>query len=338
MSNYISNSLTNLLDLFSSHPHKPSVLKGDVKIEEMVEHVIDVVDPRIRVIGGYKKKLLQPLSQTWDYLTDVANLIPGGVTLSSESYSNDPRTKAVFNTKAVVQQLLDTVNPLLHENESGTKSTPTQVYMMLCMEKKESSFLGTELEGDIIKRDVLRTRVTFSNRKFLSAGYSEESAKLGFKQCALEGLLNKAHDLVMYSHDGEKELIERKRQLHQQLHSTHEQQGTEHSTLFSRNDYLMNAPPELIEIERQLREIRINAASPDHHLFQTIEVLSHPEEYVKMKAQSVVLNNLGVKLSGSEAENGINIEYAEVEIENELKRVTMIVDCSVDEIFPSKVH
>lgn len=303
----------------------------------MVEHVVDVVDPRIRVISRYAQKLSQPLLLTWDYLNEVANVIPGGVVLNRTTFSNDPRQKLIFDSQGVIQQLLDSLPQLLHEQEDKSKGNE-RVHMLLCMDKSEHNFLGSELVGDIIKRDVLQTKVSFLNRKILSAGYAEEDAKLGFKKCALEGLLHKAHTLVLQSRNEQKQLIERKKQLHRQLHAVHDAKYRPHSSIFTRNDHLMDASPELLEIERQLADLRFKSESPDQHLLQTIEVLSHPEQYLKMEKQAIRLSNLGIKLSGENAENGLTVEYAEVEIEQSLKRITMIVECAVEEIFSQHVH
>ena len=290
MGNYISNSLTNLLELFTSHSHKPSVIKSSADITQMVEHVVDVVDPKIRVIGRYAQKLSQPLSHTWDYLNDIANLIPGDVSLSKATFANDPRMKLIFDSQGVIKTLLDTVSSLIQHPVNDNNKSSTVVYMLLCMEKTERNFLGSELAGNIIKRDVLQTKVTFTNRKFLSAGYAEDDAKLGFMKCALEGLLHKAHSLVIESRNEQKQLIERKRQIRQQLNTSHAHVPKEHSNIFTRNDYLLDAPPELQDIERQLAELRIKSESPDHHLGQIIEVLNRPEQYIKMEKQTLLLN------------------------------------------------
>lgn len=320
MGNYISNSLVNLLELFTSHTHKPGALKDAADLTQMVEHVVDVVDPRIRVIGRYAQKLSQPLSRTWDYLTEMANLIPGGVTINRENFTSDPRMKLIFDNQTELQQLLESASPLLHHHTNKKTQTSSDVFMLLCMEKRERNFLGTELEGDIIKRDVMQTSVTFSNRKFLSAGYNEEDAKLGFKKCTLDGLLHKAHGLIMQSHNEQKQLIARKNQLHKQ------------------HDRLADTHPELQDIKRQLTEVRIKSESPDHRLSQILEVLNHPEQYLKMETHSMRLSNLGIKLPDDAMENGFNIKYAEVEIEQSLKRAIMIVNCSADEIISRRVH
>ena len=320
MGNYISNSLVNLLELFTSHTHKPGALKGFADITQLVEHVVDVVDPRIRVIGRYTQKLSQPLSHTWDYLTEIANVIPDGVTINSANFSSDTRMKLIFDNQSEIQRLLNTVSPLIHHHASQKNQASANIFMLLCMEKRERNFLGTELEGDILKRDVMQTAVTFTNRKFLSAGYNEEDAKLGFKNCALDGLLNKAHGLITNSRNEQKQLIARKKLLHKQ----HNHQVGEH--------------PELRDIERQLTEIRIKSESPDHHLSQILEVLHNPEHYIKMETHSMTLSNLGIKLANDAAEKGFNIDYAEVEIEQSLKRAIMIVNCSAKQIFSHNVH
>ena len=303
---------------------------------QMVEHVVDVIDPKIRVIGRYAQKLNQPVSQTWDYLNDMANIIPGGVVLNRAQFSSDPRQKLIFDSQGVIQQLLDSLPQLMHEKVSDHSTR--RVYMLLCMDKSEHNFLGTELAGDIIKRDVMQTKVSFVNRKILSAGYTVDDAKLGFKNCALEGLLHKAHSIVLDSRNEQKQLIERKRQLHQELHTLHDAKYRPHSSIFSRNDHLIDASPELLDIERQLAELRIKSESPDQHLSQTIEVLTHPEQYLKMEKHSMHVNNLGIKLSSDNAENRFTIDYAEIEIEQSFKRTTMIVDCAAEEIFSQNIH
>jgi len=336
MGNSLANTLNNFLDLFNAHTHKPRALKGPKDLPQLIEHIVDITDPRIRVISRYAQKLNQPLSHTWDYLNSMADMIPGGIVLDRGHFTSDPRLKLIFDSQGIIQQLLDDLPLLINEKLTSNKSDP--IRMLLCMEKQEHNFLGSELVGDIIKRDVLQTKVSFLNRKILSAGINEDDVRLGFKNCALEGLLHKAHNLVLQSRNELRRLIERKKQLHQQLHTAPEFRYRPSSSIFSRNEHLVSAHPELQDIERQLAEIRIKSESPDEHLLRTIEVLNHPEQYLQMEKHSMRLNNLGVKLAGNSSENGFTIDYAEVEIENSFKRIAMIVDCAAEDVFPQRVH
>ena len=110
------------------------------------------------------------------------------------------------------------------------------------------------------------------------------------------------------------------------------------NSLFSHKGRLTDAHPELVNIERQLTEIRLKSESPSHHLSQIIETLMHPDQHLKMEQQSLTLNKLGIKLQGNTEEKGFKLEYADVEIEQSLKRTAMLVSCSTKDIFSRKLH
>jgi hypothetical protein len=336
MGNSLVNTLSNFLDLFNAHTHKPSALKGPKDMPQLIEHIVDVTDPKIRVISRYTQKLDQPLSHTWNYLNSMADMIPGGVTLNRVQFASNPILKLIFNSQSTVDQLLADVVNLADDNEDSNQSE--HMYLLLCMEKHEHNFLGSELAGDIIKRDVLQTKVSFQNHKILSAGFNEEDAKLGFKHCALEGLLHKAHELLLQSSDELKPLVERKKQLHQQLRTTHGNGQQANGGSFTRNKALAGAHPELQDIERQIREFRIKSESPDEHLFKVIDVLKHPDRYLRMEKHSMRLNKMGIKLPGGHTEKEFTINYTEMEIVSSIKRIALIAECPTQDVFPQRVH
>lgn len=305
---------------------------------ELIEHIVDVIDPKIRVINRYTQKLAPPLSHTWSYLNDMAGMIPGGPSLNRANFANNPMLKLIFKSPRELDQLLDNLPDLTDDSADLNKSE--KVYLLLCMEKQEHNFFGSELAGEIIIRDVLQTKVNFVNHKILSAGFSEEDAKLGFEKCALEGLLHKAHELLLQSRDDLKLLVERKKQLHQQLRTIAQdsEQNTNSGIVSRKNSSVASSHPELINIERQIRDIRIKSESPDEHLLKIIEVLKHPDHYLRMQRNSMRLNNMGIKLSGGTTEKEITIEYSEVEIVNSLKRIALIAECPARNIFPQLVH
>ncbi|MGD8558640.1 MAG: hypothetical protein PVH04_03175, partial [Gammaproteobacteria bacterium] len=102
--------------------------------------------------------------------------------------------------------------------------------------------------------------------------------------------------------------------------------------------HLFDTHPELQEIERKLRELRNETASPDFHLEQAVKVLSHPDQYLKVDNQQIAVNKFGVKQSKANANNAVIIDYADIEIENELKRTSVIASCPLQEIFPVQAH
>jgi len=327
MRNYVSNRLSDLLAFFIPAINKNKPPNKNIDMTPLIEHVVDMVDPRIRVIGRYAKKLTPPLAHTWNYLENVADTIPQGITLNrTTGSSTDPRIKLIIDSHKQIRQLLDTAKPLIQNPLHNKSNRPDPVYLLLCMEKKEHNFLGTELAGEIIKRDVMKTRVTFINHRFLSAGYTTETAKLGFIKCALDGLLHKTHELIITSRGEHQQLIERKNQLRQQLHSKHTPSLPPVVNLFSTHNTPDATSPELRDIEQQLTKIRHQSESPEHHLLKIIETLHHPEHYLTVRKQSILMNNLGIKLYDEAIDNSVRIEYAEVGIEQALKHITLIIE------------
>ncbi len=170
MGNHLQNSLTNLIELFTSHSNRQGVIKGDLDPTQMAEHVVDLVDPKIRVINRYVQKLIPPVTHAWDYLSDVAVDIPGGDVFSKSAFINDPRTRLIVGSQEEMSSLLNSANQLLEHKPVQTCDSQTDMYFLLCMEIKEHNFFGAELSGEIIKREVQQTSVKFINRKILSAG------------------------------------------------------------------------------------------------------------------------------------------------------------------------
>lgn len=338
MANSIYHSLTDLIGLFTAHAHKPAVMSQDLDVSQLVNHVVEAVDPKMRVMAKYAQKLTGPVSHTWEYLDHVANNIPAGLVLDKSDFRIDPRLRLLFESELSMQQLFNSAMPLISTNDNTTQQKRDRAYMLLCMEKREHGFLGADLAGDIIRREVKQISVTFSNHKILSAGYDEESAKRGFKSCAFEGILQKIRSIIQLPYQEYKNLIERKIQLHHQLNVSHDSSPVALDGFINHNDYSTSSHPELVEIEKQLAATRMKIESPEQHLTTVVDVLNHPEQYLKVDKQTMILSNMGIKLDQIAADGGVVIEFAEVEIEQSLKRIAMIVSSNSDEIYQPLIH
>jgi hypothetical protein len=338
MNSYVPHSLTNLVEFFTDRTHKQSALKGDFDLDQMTEHAVDAIDPKVRVVNRYGHKLQAPISHTWDYLTQIADLIPVDIVIGKSAYANDARVRILFESPGALQTLLQSVKPLMELSEIKLDSRPPHIYMLLCMEMKEHHFLGADLSGEIIRREVQKTSVGFAQQKVLSAGYDVSKAKLGFKKCAFDGLIHKVHSIILQSNDEYRELIQRKMTL---LHQSPDRKNVSalHNSFIDafaeqRHYGGTGGSAELKEVERRLAEIRTKSASPDQHLLQAIEVFNHPERYLKIDKQTITVNRFGIKLGAGSTDSGVNLDYADVEIENELKRIAIIASCPCEEIFP----
>jgi hypothetical protein len=65
-------------------------------IHEAIERVIDQVDPRLRGLSGYRRKLQDGVAAALDHSAELARRIPGPVTLNRETWAQDPLLNAMF--------------------------------------------------------------------------------------------------------------------------------------------------------------------------------------------------------------------------------------------------
>lgn len=317
--------LTCLMDYMRSKSRYKASFWPRSEIAEVVEMVVDVVDPKIRILSRYNKRLRNSVETTWKYLDTLASYLPASMHISRKSFSIDPAVRVLFEN---VESMLR----LLNESEKLTgfftdHPNAEKAHVFLSMDKNERTFLGVELDGEMLKRDVMQTAVTFTDHHLLSPALSEQDAKEGIKCLGFVGLLHKINQLITQCHYDVKKLEETKQGITSEirnLKSTSKNAGDDEA--FARAS-LEKLHDQLQEVEHDLVQARMKTDSPDRHVQFIVDVLGEPEEYLKVEEKSLSVNNLGIK-----TEQAHVIEYAEVEIEQLFKRVAMIVSFDRDDL------
>lgn len=317
MENASQIKLTCFMERFRDKHHERGFFWHGPQIAEVVEMVVEAVDPKIRAVSRYNKQLRTPVEKAWNYLDSLIDQIPGQMRISKRRYSIDPRVRVIFDS---VGDMLKTfqespaVTEFFHSNEEAEDS-----YVLLSMEKKEHTFLGMELAGEMLKRDVLQTSVSFSNHHLMTPSTTELGAKEGIKCYAFEGLLHKARQLILDSHRKTRQLEETKQQVTREL-----RQAKSSAASVQESASVERLEKQLHDVERELVEARMETGSPNRHLQIIIDVLSDPKNYINIKHELLSLSNLGIKLEGEAAKHAHVIEIAEIEIAKTLKRSAMV--------------
>ncbi|WP_455210197.1 hypothetical protein [Kaarinaea lacus] len=317
--------LTCLMDYMRSKSgYKVSFWRRS-EIAEAVEMVIDVVDPKIRVLSRYNKRLRNAVDITWKYLDTLTNYLPPATHISRKSFSIDPSVRVLFENVESMLRLLNDSEKLT--GFFAAHPNMDTAYVFLSMEKNERKFLGMELDGDTLKREVVQTAVTFTGHHLLSPALSEQDAKDGVKCLGFVGLLNKVNQVIMQSHYDVKKLEETKQDITAKIRNLKtSSKNTEDDDLLATAS-LEKLHNQLREVERDLLQARSETDSPDRHMQVIMDVLCEPEKYLKIEQKSLSVNNLGIKSDQAHV-----IEFAELEIEGLFKRVAKIVSFHRDDL------
>ena len=322
--NHFVESAMQLLGLGAQQPppRKGKKLSG-TELAKITEQVVDSVDPKIRIIPRYEKKLRAPLSTALAYLDELVEQIPAPLIIAAPNPAIDPRLHLFFPNAQDMHMLFRSTPELMDLQYDLRRQGKTHSYVLLCMEKTEQTVFGMELHGSILKRDVRQSLVKFNNHLLLSPGATAAQAREGFRQCAFDGLLRKALEKIVMLNYKHKQLIKQRGELYKEHHLHKHSYVNENFFLANHEtDYL---PPDIKEVEQQLSDIKSQIASPQKHLDITTDILSRPEDFLTAVTSSFTLNRLGIKLSAGSEEPGYRIDGAELSIEDNIKRFAVIL-------------
>ena len=322
MMHFLDNRFSGLRDAIDRNK-KEKTLRRDqtAAILNTVEHVVDDTDSKIRLVPGYKKKLQHVVLSSLEFADDLVNQIPGAIEVSRHTFSSDPYVNAFFTNVTDLQSVFSHSSEVqdymeeLHDDEACCCA-------LLCMHRAEKTVLGIELSGNMMKKDVQQTAVSFSDHRIYSPAPSEPEARQGLKSCLFQGLVTNALERIVQLRLASHRLQSRHQMLHARLR--HDQQKARELAQDTRA--AVNLLRRIEETRQQLGEtekkmINSSLLTPQVMLEQVIDVFSKPEDFVRMRKLPLRLNKMGIKISNDSTQPANELELTEALIGSESPRV-----------------
>ena len=285
-------------------------------IERAIDIIIEQTDPRLRFVSGYHRKLRKPVVRSLVYTSDLVKRIPGPFEISRRTYGSDPQVNALFGSA-------DDIGVLFARNkmlQRFFRDTPgcDLVYVPLIMLRQEKRVLGMALSGDIVRRDVVRTTVNFSEHRLGIVCTASEAELRGEMQWrGIHFLAVTALENITRMKTGTAQLEEQRALLKMKLRDVQAQ----HRGL----DALVTAPPEdeqqqqslqqrLDETGRKLQAARAGVATLDDYLGQVCKVCNHPSHFLRVRQNSVTVDRMGFVPDAMSHQQGAEVASATVSI------------------------
>ena len=334
--------LLNFLGLSSEKAANPALSRtagrpSRALIQEAIENVVEGTEPGIRLVSGYGKKLQHGVAASLAYLDELVETIPGLVETSSKTFAKDPQVNAYFASSSELRSIFSQ-SPELRAFFNDVENNQCQeAYALLCMDESERTVLGTELSGDMIRREVMQTAVNFSEHKILSPATSEASVRQGLKKCIFDALITRALQSIAALKVQKSELKDQRRILNARLRARLSQ-GNGLSTLLAAAHVdqtgLKVIEEQLAETEQTLKQMPASSNAPLAYLNEVNNILAHPEAFIKLKMVSLKLTKMCIKATEETSQACNSIRFAELDIANVLRRVVVIVRFPRDEMLP----
>ena len=285
-------------------------------IARAIDIIIEQTDPRLRFVSGYRRKLRKPVVRSLVYTDDVVTRIPGPFEISRRTYGSDPQVNALFGSADDIEVLFARSNML----RRFFRDTPgcDLVYVPLIMLRREKRVLGMALSGDIIRREVARTAVNFSEHRLgIVCAASEAELRSELQWRGIHFLAVTALENITRLKTGTAQLEEQRALLKMKLRDVQAQ----HRGL----DALVAAPPEdlqeqqaleqrLEDTGRRLAEARTGVATLDDYLDQLCKVCNHPSHFLRVRQNSVTVDRMGIVPDAMSHQQGAEVVSATVSI------------------------
>jgi hypothetical protein len=299
-----------------------------------VEAIVDQVEPRVRMVAGYQRKLEAGVKHTIAYLRGLGRDLPEDVlTLSRAAWGRDPQLNAFFATANDVPACLGRSKPLRTLLDSpGT----AEAYALLAMRLEERQIFAPKLVGAQLHQDVAQTSVSFTSHRLFAPTLSlvdtrREVGRLLFlrlAQVALAGIIaadEKAVDLTQH-----KGYLSTRLRLLNLAKDGMEGIVKDPATIDAE---IRAVQAELKRTMDEYIEIKSSIATMDRYIDRIDAVLRQPEKHIRLTHERLRVNRLGIKADADET--GAVNELAVTELHlGEVAAVIALVRCPREELPP----
>ncbi len=255
-----------------------------------VDTVVQGTDARMRAVSNYKKRLRTGTRVLLEHIDDLVNRMPMALKLSRESFVYDPQVRAFFPSMAGIELLCRQNNEIDEYISSSCASGSDSFFALLFLNYSEKEIYTTELQGDILQRDVRKTGIVFTGHRFLAPAANNTEIRWSLKRILFENVIEYLKVLLGHRRQAETE---------QQLSGAAASDGIH------------------------------NLSNPSEYLDTLVELLELPLDLVGLHENTVRINPMGIKLPDSVGSSGEDIRLQHLEIGEENTNLIALTEISL---------
>lgn len=310
--------------LFGSNDEATGSTVDPAVIEQRIEQVVSMVDPRLKFVSGYQQKLTKPVVQAILYCRELEGKIPAALDMSAAAWSHDPILRALFATAHDIPAVFSR-SPEVQDYFEQSPGAET-VWATLRFRHQEEKRFGVEVHGEVVQHDVPQTSVSFVEKKVLLPCACEHDARIEIRRRAFKFLVTQALEQIASANTRRKDLIEQRTMLQARL-SILKGQRTGLEAMLDGGDGAIERIDEverkLADYERALAEFPGAAETLDYVMKRVRSVLTRASEYLQVTPIKLRLDQMNIVVP--EATNPAGIEIVLPEVKAKHARANMLV-------------
>jgi hypothetical protein len=310
----------------------------DALIATTTEAIVDQVEPRLRMIAGYQKKVAGGVRKTLAHLRALRDELPQDTMLLSRAqWGRDPRVNAFFARADDVPDFLGRSRPL----RAVFKADPgvVEAFALLAMKLEERKILAPKLVGNELRQEVAQTAVSFTKHTLFGPAPTLAQMRLQVGKQLFMRIAQVALKRIIEADERAVDLQQRKGYLATRLRLLHlAKDGIEGIVEDpARIDAeIRSIEAELKQTVDQFIEVKSSVATLDQQCNRINDVLLHPEHHLRLVHEPIRINRLGIKLEPGESDPNANDLVLDQLVLGALTVVIALVRCPRGDLPPEE--
>ncbi|MEN8176167.1 MAG: hypothetical protein ABFS23_10415 [Pseudomonadota bacterium] len=268
------------------------------RLHAAVEEVVDSVDPRLRSLPGYRRKLAPAIHTAAEYSQELIDQLPEPILATPRTWAMSPYLRAFFASVESMRALFDNCRMLANFLGSPAALGTTTLYAGVGMRLDERVAMGHALHGDRVQSDVMQTTVSFGDHRIGVVAANKEAFALQVQRRVLEELaaraLQKVMDLRSRKDAMEEEQVKQRWKL--KIYTLRANgMGTFQHDSEQYERHIRDMQERLQVTETVLGDLLATAGTIDDFLDVTVEVFSRPRDHIGCDSITLYLDKMNVK-------------------------------------------
>ena len=160
----------------------------DAGLRSAIERAAQTVEPLLKTVSGYERKLAPAVSRALGYCEELAGNVPGPVDVSSRAFSADPLVHALFAAPGDIGDMLGKSRELREFLVDPAHCDGEEFFALLGMRQREKAVTGMSLQGEMLRIDVPQRLLYFADHTLGELGGDAETTRQRLKAAAFDGL------------------------------------------------------------------------------------------------------------------------------------------------------
>lgn len=295
-------------------------------LRQAIEQVVDGVDPRLRALPGYARKLAPAVEHTLGYFIECGEWLAAPVEFSARAWDSEPLVRTLFATVADLHRFFAHDQGL--RNFFHDHPLVDEAYIGLGVTRHAQQRFGVSLSGELLQREVPQTVIGFSDYRLFGACDSEAGLRRHIEQRGFGFLIGEALERIVEQHaagDGERheqQMLElRLRALLQKRRAV---DALYYESQAALDDEIAALRTRLMHAQEARAARRPGGTRLEGYIDAIAAVLSEAERYVKRETVRLRINRMNV-LVESPDEPADELILSEVTIGSRPPRVVVLV-------------